>query len=309
MALALVTVVFALPRAVPLDTAEVAQLRGGAATPAEAARLRRQYGLDRPLVEQYRRYLARLAHGDLGESTSRNEPVRSVLGARLPWTLLVSGLALALGSLVSYLAGVAVAWRRGERRDRVLLGVMAALGVVPEYATAFVLLGGLAVLVPVFPLAGARTPFATYPSVLAGAADVGYHLVLPVAALTLGLMTSKFLLVRNSMLGVLGEDYMVLARAKGLPERTMKHHHAGRNAILPFLTALGFEVGLAVSGSIFVERAFAYPGVAGVLTDAFALRDYPLIEGGFLLLAGTVLAANMAVEVAYAQLDPRARAS
>jgi peptide/nickel transport system permease protein len=305
MALALVTVVFALPRAVPLDTVDIAQVRGGATTPAQSAQLRHHYGLDRPLVVQYGLYLGRLARGDLGTSTSRAEPVRSVLAARLPWTLLVSGLALALGSLVSYLAGVAVAWRRGARRDRALVGTMAVLGVVPEYATGFALLLGLGVVVPLFPLAGARTPFADY-SLLGDAADIALHLALPVTALAIGLTSAKFLLMRNTMVGVLGEDYMVLARAKGLPERTMKYHHASRNAVLPFLTAIGFEIGFAVGGSIFIERVFAYPGVAGVLTDAFALRDYPLIEGGFLLLAGSVIAANLVVDLAYARLDPRA---
>lgn len=303
---ALVTLIFLLPRLVPLDTVDI-NAGGGGITPEEKAQLRRHYGLDKPLVEQYGLYLGRLVRGDLGQSSSMHRPVRTMLGQRLPWTLLISGLALVLASAVSYMAGVAVAWRRGTRRDRLLTGTMATLGVIPEYATGFVLLVVFAVLVPIFPLSGARTPFTDYSSVFAEIADVASHLALPVAALTIALMSGKFLLMRNSMIAVLGQDYMVAARAKGLPERRMKYRHASRNAVLPFLTVLGFEIGFVVGGSLFVESIFAYPGVAALLGDAFALRDYPLIEGGFLLLSGSVLVANMVVELVYARLDPRAR--
>lgn len=308
MCFALVSVVFLLPRVVPLDAVDI-NAGGGGATPAETAQLRRHYGLDKPLVGQYRHYLGRLVRGDLGTSTSLRQPVSSVLRQRLPWTLLVSGLALVLASVVSYLAGVAVAWRRGARRDRLLTATMAVLGIIPEYATGFALLLTFAVLMPVFPLAGVRTHFVEYASWFEEVSDIAAHLALPVAALTIALMSGKFLLMRNSMIGVLGEDYMVAARAKGLPERRMKYRHASRNAVIPFLTVLGLEIGFVVGGSVLIEEVFAYPGVAGVLNDAFALRDYPLIEGGFLLLAGSVLLANMVVQLVYTRLDPRARAS
>lgn len=193
----------------------------------------------------------------------------------------------------------------GTRRDWILVVAMMATRAIPEYALAAALLILFAVVLPLFPLYGAQTPFARYGSGLEQAADVAYHLALPVLALTLSLMGTKFLLVRNTTVSVLGQDYMLLARAKGLSRRRLEFHHAGRKALLPFLTVLGIQVGFAVSGAVFVESVFAYPGMGTLILRAVESRDYPVLEGAFLVLAATVLLVNLVLEVVYARLDPR----
>jgi peptide/nickel transport system permease protein len=309
-ALAVVTVAFALPRAMPGDPLVALQDRSITTpmTPEVRTRQLEYYSLDRPLVDQYRHYLSGLARGDLGWSISRNAAVASLVAAHLPWTLLLLGTSFAVAGGVSFVAGVAAAWRRGRRLDRGLLVATTGLRALPPYVLASLLVVGLAVLVPVFPLAGARTPFATDASPFGVVEDVALHLALPATALSLSLLGTRLLLVRNSMVSCLGQDYMVLARAKGLPPRLLKYRHGGRNALLPFIAAMGVEAGFAAGFAIFVESVFAYPGMGTLILRGVEARDYPVLEAGFLVLAAVVLACNLATDLVSARLDPRVAA-
>lgn len=302
------TVVFLLPRLLPgdplqsLDNPDSGTFIYDAQTRAKVAAY---YGLDQPLASQYGAYLSGLVRGDLGWSISQNTPVSTLIAQRVPWTLLLMGSALALSSTISFVAGMNAAWRRGGRTDRTLIVALSVTRAVPEYALASAFLVGFAVLVPIFPQGGGQTPFARYPSAVAAVADVVHHLVLPLAALTVGLAAHKFLIVRNTAISTLGEEYMLLARAKGLPRRLLIYRHSGRNVLLPFLTALGVQVGFAAGGSLFVETVFAYPGMGTLINAAVTARDYPLLQGTFLVLALVVLLANLIVELAYGAVDPR----
>jgi peptide/nickel transport system permease protein len=304
---AAVVVVVALPRAMPGDplAAALEPSNPNLGDPAVRAALQSYYGLDRSLPDQFGHFLGNLAHGDLGVSIAQRVPVSSLIRSHLPCTLLLVGTALALASGLSYLAGVGAAWRRGTARDKALVVTSSTVRAVPSYALASVLLVTFAVVWPVFPLAGAVRPFADYASPLDRLADVASHLALPVTALTASLFGRQLLLVRNTVVGTLGEDYMVLARAKGLPERLVKFRHAGRNALLPFLTLVGLQAGIGVGGAIFVESVFAYPGMGTLVLRAIEARDYPVLEGTFLVLALVVLTANVLVDLLYARLDPR----
>lgn len=309
---AVVSLVFLLPRAMPGDPLSALEDPDNGYfldDPEEREKVLAHYGLDTPLPQQYVTYLGDVATLDLGWSIARKAPVSTLIGQHLPWTLLLMGSALALSSTFSYLAGITSAWRRGRLDDRALVVTLTASKAIPEYALAALLLLAFAVLWPIFPLFGAQTYFAQYTSAFSHALDIAYHLALPLLALTLGLMGSKFLLVRNTVIGALGQDFMVAARAKGLPERTQKYHHAGRNALLPFLTVLGIQSAFAVGGSIFVETVFGYPGMGVLILDAVTARDYPVLEGAFLTLAATVLAVNLLVDLVYARVDPRVGAS
>lgn len=304
---AVVVVVFALPRAMPGDPLTALEDPDNSlylSDPVVRDQLRSYYGLDKPLTEQFRSYVGNLGQGDLGFSIARKAPVSGLIRSHLPWTLLLMGVALVLASVLSFMAGVAATWRRGRAGDRWLMVGMTAARAIPEYALAAVLLIVFAVVLPVFPLAGARTPFNEYGAV-AGLIDIGRHLVLPASALTLSLLGTKFLLVRNTMISTLGQDYMVLARAKGLTDRLLKYRHAGRNALLPFLTIVGIQAGFAVGGSVFVESVFAYPGMGTLILRAVEARDYPVLEATFLVLAFVVLAVNLLLELVYARVDPR----
>jgi peptide/nickel transport system permease protein len=308
---AVVVLVFALPRAMPGDP--LAALVNAAEAPGADAgtrtELQRYYGLDRPLVVQLGRFLANASQGDLGFSISRRAPVGELIRAHLPWTLLLVGTSLGLATALTFVAGVTAGWRRGSGSDRLLVVTTSALRAIPTFALASLLLLGLAVLWPVFPLSGARTPFAHYGSPLAQVGDVARHLALPVATLTMSLVASNFLLVRNATVSVLGADYLVMARAKGVPEHLVKYRHAGRNALLPFFTVVGLQVGFAIGGAIFVESVFAYPGMGTLILSAVASRDYPVLDGTFLVLAVVVLTSNLAVELLYRRVDPRTQPS
>lgn len=302
------TLVFLLPRLMPGDPlSALDDPDSGTFIYNESARDRvaAYYGLDQPLIVQYGNYLADLAQGDLGWSISQSAPVSRLIAARLPWTLLLMGSAVLISSLVAFFIGVTAGWHRGGRLDRGLILASSATRAVPEYAMASLLLVAFAVIVPIFPQSGAMTPFARHASPMAAAGDILRHLVLPLTALTLGLVGNKFLLVRNSVIGTLGEDYMLLARAKGLPPRMLKFRHSGRNILLPFITVLGVQLAFAAGGSLFVEAVFAYPGMGTLVNGAVTARDYPLLQGTFLVLALIVLAANLLVELAYGAVDPR----
>ncbi|MFP5375613.1 MAG: ABC transporter permease [Acidimicrobiia bacterium] len=305
-----VALVFALPRAMPGDPLSVFDDPDSGVFLSDAESRQRildYYGLDAPLAEQFARYVSGVARGDLGWSIARNAPVSDLIRQHLPWTLLLMGTSLVLAAAASFVAGVASAWRRGRAADRGLLVSLTAMNAVPEYAIAAVLLIVFAVVFPVLPLYGARSPFSEARGA-AAVADVAEHLVLPAAALTLSLLGTKFLLVRNTVLSSLGQDYMLLARAKGLPERTMKYHHAGRNALLPFVTVLGIQAGFAAGGSVFVESVFSYPGMGTLILRAVDARDYPVLEASFLVLAVVVLVVNFALDLLYTRLDPRVAA-
>lgn len=308
MLLAVVTLVFLLPRIMPGDPLSSLEDRDNGAYLSDSQlrqRLLTYYGLDQTWLAQYGHYLKNLAHGNLGWSISRNMPVAMLIRLHLPWTLLLVVISIILASVVSFVAGIEAAWRRGQRADRWALFTITGIRAVPEYVIATLLLIMFAVVIPIFPLYGARTPFMSYASSLIEFRDIVYHIFLPVTALTLSLLGSKFLLVRNTVVSSLGEDYLLLARAKGLPERLLKYRHAGRNALLPFLTVVGIQAGFAASGSLFVEAVFAYPGMGTLILKAVEARDYPVLDASFLVLALVVILMNLMVDLLYGRLDPR----
>ncbi|MFN8482243.1 MAG: ABC transporter permease [Anaerolineae bacterium] len=305
-----VTLVFLLPRALPGDPLSALQDPGSTSYVVDEdmrARLLAYYGLDRPLSEQYVHYLEGIVTGDFGWSIRLNQPVIELIRERLPWTLLLAVPALLLSSLMTLVAGTHSGWRRGSRSDRALIVSFTGLRAIPAF-----FLGVLAILVfsvrlNWLPLDGAYTPFQTWPTVFHQALDVGRHWLLPMLVLTVELIGARYLLMRNSMVGVVGENYMLVARAKGLPESALKYRHGMRNAILPFLTAFSIQLGLVVTGAIVVETLFVYPGMGRLMFEAVSARDYPVLEAVFLLSAFAVLTANLVMDLMYGRLDPRVR--
>lgn len=303
----MVTIVFLLPRAMPGDPLailidpEVSIVLD----PADRQRVEAYYGLDRSLGAQYLDYLWGVVRADLGWSISRKAPVTDVIRGHLPWTLALVLPALVLSSLAAFVAGVMAAWRRGRWADRSLTVANGVLRSVPDYALAYALLIVGAVMMGWFPLGGAKTPFSHDRPWLQQAVDVVWHGALPMLAVTLALLGGKFLIARGSMVSVLGQDYVVTARAKGLAPRRVKYRHGARNATPPYLAQLGVQAGFAVGGSVFIERVFAYPGMGTLILDAVDARDFPLLEGCFLVLGALVLVANLIADVVAARMDPR----
>jgi peptide/nickel transport system permease protein len=297
---------FFLPRMMPGDplTAIYGDEALVAMTPALKANLVARFALDQPLWQQFTAYISTLFRGDMGWSYFFNAPVLKVILGSLPWTLLVVGISLVLSTLLGIVLGIESGWRRGSRTDRALLTGLMSLNGFPDFFLGLVLLIVFGVLLGVAPLSGALTPYAG----LSGPAlvlDVLKHMALPVAALTAAYLAEGYLLTRNTMITVLRSPFMLTARAKGLSQKTLKYRHAGRNSMLPVLTMTGIWLGRVVTGALFVELVFAYPGVGQLTYQALLARDYPVIQGVFLMVAVSVLVVNFAVDLLYPKLDPR----
>jgi peptide/nickel transport system permease protein len=304
----LVTINFALPRLMPGDPIDALLAFGSpnyVQNDQTRAALAHYYKLDKPVVTQYVDYLGGLVHGDLGVSIISHHPVAHELGGRLKWSLLLIGTATVLSILIGIPAGIHSGWRRGKAVDRRLLTFFLSAQNVPSFVIALVALVVLSARFGLFPLGGATTPFSGYHG-LRGAVDVVQHLALP--ALTMAFFdfaTYQYLIMRSSMVSELGADYLLAGRAKGLRERRLKYAYAGRNALLPVVTVVGLNVGLAVTSIVFYERIFSYPGVGAYMFDAIGTRDYPALQGSFLILTLTVVTTNFLVELLYRRLDPR----
>jgi peptide/nickel transport system permease protein len=299
------TLNFALPHLAPGDPVGylyVGDVQGLSAEQLDAIRAR--YGLDRPLWEQYAAFWAGLARGDLGVSVEYNRPVADVLLERLPWTVALVGTATVLAAVLGTLLGAWAAWRRGSRRDTGTVAGALALDAMPSFWLGMILVAVFAVQLGWFPSYGAVPVTGEG---LAWLGDVLSRMVLPVTTLALTGLGAFFLLARASMVGVLDEPFVRLARARGLSERRVALGHALRTALLPVWTYVALEVGMLLSGAVVVETVFAYPGLGRLLFDAVTVRDYPLLQGGFLLATLGIVAANLLADLTYPLLDPRVR--
>jgi peptide/nickel transport system permease protein len=304
--LIILTLNFFLPRLMPGDP--LMAIYGDEAlvqmTPQLKAELMERFALDQSLGEQFVSYWGALFRGDLGHSYSYNAPVAEVIFGRLPWTLLLAGLALVFSTLFGILLGIESGWRRGGRLDGGMLSGMVTISGFPDFFLGILLLLLFAVNLKIFPLFGAEDAYSGLTG-LARIADIIRHLILPLIALILARITAGYLLTRNTMIGVLKEPYILLARAKGLKPQTIKYHHAGRNSMLPVMTQTGIWMGLLVTGALFIEVVFAYPGIGFLTYDALTFRDYPVLQGVLLVSAVCVLGANFIVDLLYTRADPR----
>lgn len=308
---ALISLNFYLPRVMPGDpiTAMLASASssGSSATITDEetrSALRKYYGLDRPLGQQYLRYLEGLTRGDLGRSIRYNRPVGDLIAERLPWTLLLGGTAVVVAGTLGIFSGIHSGWRRGGRLDRVLLGFFAGIANFPGFFLASMALYVFAVKLRWVPLAGATTPF-TDLGPWRRALDIAHHLVLPASIMGLQFAAGQYLIMRAGMVGQLGADYLLLGKAKGLSERRLEYRYAARNGLLPVVSLTALTLSFAVAGAIFVERVFAYPGIGQLSFEAAGFRDYPLMQGTFLVLSLSVVTFNSLADLILTKLDPR----
>ncbi len=303
---AAVTLNFALPHLAPGDPVEYLFSGDANALSAEGRdALRAEYGIDGPLVGQYTGYWAGVASADLGLSLRHNRPVTEVLLERLPWTLALVGIGTVVSAVVGTLAGATAAWRRRRRRDIGLVSALLVLDAMPGFWIGMILIATFAVELGWLPSFGA-VPL-TAEGGLVWLTEVARRLVLPVATMALATLGSTFLLARASMLATLDQPYVLLAEAKGVPPRGIVYRHALRNALLPVSTNVMLSFGLLLSGAVVVETVFSYPGVGRLVYDAVIARDYPLLQGAFLLVTIGVVLANLAADLVYPLLDPRVR--
>ncbi|HMQ34763.1 MAG TPA: ABC transporter permease [Chloroflexaceae bacterium] len=297
---------FALIHLAPGDPIIV--LAGDGGSEAYYTEMRARYGLDRPLPEQLGRYLLAVAQGEFGYSFSHRQPVFQVILARVPATLLLMGSALLFSIVVGVGLGVLSALRPRTPLDYGV-SVLTLLGAaMPVFWLGQLMIILFAVQLQLFPVQGMVSVRERYTG-LRYALDVLHHLVLP--ALTLGLLQLALLtrLTRTSLRESLAEDFVRTARAKGLPERLVVLRHALRNALLPVVTVIGGQIGVLITGAALTETIFAWPGLGRLLLEATLSRDYPLLMALFIVVAVSVVVANLLTDVVYTILDPRVRYS
>lgn len=305
---ALVTLNFMLPRAMPGNPVDalLGQGSAGFSLGAQArASLEKYYRLDGSLPSQYRHYLSGLVRGDLGRSIQTNAPVSKEIARRLPWTILLIGSSILVSMVVGLVAGVHSGWRRDRPMDRVLMTALLAVREFPTFLLGSLLIFLFAVKLGWLPLSGAQTPFSGSFGLVERVLDIGRHLLLPLSVLTVGLTVGNYLVMRAGMVSELGSDYLLLGRAKGLRQRRLKYRYAARNALLPVVSVTALQIGFAVTGDVLIERVFSYPGLGGLLFDSIGTRDYPTIQGAFLVVSVSVVTINALTDMFYRRLDPR----
>jgi peptide/nickel transport system permease protein len=276
-------------------------------SPEQIQALRDRYDLNRPLLEQLLSFVAGLVHGDLGVSIEYARPVTGLLAERLPATLLLGGTVLLLNFTVGLWLGVRQAVRKDSPEDRWLTTVSLAGYATPSFWLGLVLAWLVGVKWRLLPPAGMRNPLLEAGG-LAAVIDVARHLVLPAITLSVVSIAGTMRYQRTAMLEALRLPYILTARAKGLTEGRVLWH-GWRNALFPVLTLFGLWLPILVSGSVFVEAVFAWPGLGSLAAAAVGNRDYPLLMGAAILVAGMVVLAGFLTDVAYALLDPRVRYS
>lgn len=272
--------------------------------------LREKWGLDKPLIpDQLVAFIASTAQGDLGLSYKyRGQPVTEVLGSRIWPTVILFGLGEVIAIVVGMGLGAYAGWRRGGPVDYVGNGVSLILYSTPYFVLGMFLLVVFASGLGWFPTFGMLEAGRQYPSFLDQLLDFGHHLVLPLATVSLGLIGLYSILMRSSIIETLSEDYVQTARAKGLQDGRILRTHALPNAMLPAVTIVAIQFGYVIAGAITAEVVFNWPGIGTLTVDALAARDYPVLQGIFLLLAVSVVVANLLADLVYSVLDPRVRA-
>jgi len=292
------TVVFLLLRFSPGDPARV--IAGEMATEEAVAEIRRDLGLDQPVLTQYLRWMGQLARGDLGHSVISRRPVTELIVQRLPPTLSLAFSAITLTLLLAIPFGVMAAWFHGRWLDRAITGVAVLAFSVPSFVIGYLLILAFSVQLNWLPVQGFRAPGD-------GLLDWARHLVLPTFTLATVYVALITRITRASMLDILGEDFVRTARAKGVTERFVLFRHALRNAAVPIVTIVGVGITALISGVVVTETIFNIAGVGRLIVDSVLARDYPVVQGTILFFSFAYIFVNLLIDVLYVLLDPRIR--
>jgi peptide/nickel transport system permease protein len=306
------TLNFIMPRMMPGDpvTALVARMRGRL-RPEQIEAIRAAYGFTNgSMLEQYFQYLSHVLRGDFGISISAYPAtVSSIIATGMSWTVLLGAVTLIISFVLGTILGVVISWRRSGFLDSTLPGLTGFIGSFPYFWLAMVTLYYLGFELGWFPMSHAYSDYLSPGWDWAYIWSVLYHMVLPATTIILVSIGGWMMGMRSTMIGVLNEDYIIMAEAKGLPQNNVMYQYAMRNAILPNITQLGMSIGFIVAGQLLTEMVFSYPGLGFYLVRSVTTQDYPLMQALFLMITLAVLAANLIVDLLYVRLDPRVRVS
>lgn len=290
--------VFALTRLASGDP--IALLLGDQATAEDIAQARVQYGLDKPLLTQFGYWIKEVAQGNLGQSIFLQRPVTQALAERAEPTFFLATFAVTIAALIGIPCGLIAAVWRGRLVDQIFSAVAMLGASVPSFWMGLILIQVFAVWLGWFPASGYGNPGVPFIERL-------HHLVLP--ATVLGVLNSALIIrfTRASVLDILNEDYVRTARSKGLSERVVILKHVLRNALVPIVTVLGLTLALMIGGAVVTETVFNLPGVGNLVVRAVLRRDYPVIQGTLLVIAGIYVLINLVIDLIYMIVDPRIR--
>jgi peptide/nickel transport system permease protein len=304
------TINFFIPRLMPGNAVQSILAKFPNLQPSAYRAIEAMLGVGHPgsIWHQYAAYVVDISHFNFGTSVSEYPAqVSTLLGETLPWTIILVGTATVIAFLIGTALGIAAGWRHGGGLDRVLPGLM-FLQAIPYFFFALILLELFAVRLHVFPIAQGYSQGLVPGWHWDFISSAIYHSLLPALTIVLASIAGWMLQMRNVMITTIGEDYVVAAQAKGLPNRRVIFTYAARNAILPQLQGFGLAVGFVVQGALIMEIVFSYPGIGLLLVNAVTSNDYPLMQAIFLVITFAVLLANLIVDIIIVLVDPRARA-
>jgi len=300
-----ITINFLLFRALPGNA--VADLaRAPHASPQLREALTHEFGLDQPMWKQYVIYLHQLVfHANLGISFADSQPVMGELADKLKNTIPMVFVGTFIAIVIGIVTGFLSAWRRSGVVDQISTNTAIVFYALPTQFIGMMLIFLFATVLPTAGMRNEVNNFFSHGSTWSSIKDISAHMVLPAVTLALTLFGEYTLVVRSSMLETLGEDYVLTARAKGLPQRRIVVSHALRNAMLPIATLVALSLGFIVAGAILVEIIFSWPGIGQAIYEAVSTRDYPMLQGAFLILTVSVVLFNFIADLIYFKLDPR----
>ena len=303
-----ITINFGLPRLAPgdplmyfFDEATLQEL-----TADQKQAVLESVGLGGTVWEQYTNYIKGIFTLDFGTSIKYAQPVTEIIADKLGWTITLILPALILSTLIGVIIGAYSAWNRGKGRDITLLTTMLTFQAIPGFWMGMLFIAVFAVQLGLFPTYGAVS-IVQDGTTWGYIKDVAWHLVLPIATLSIATVGSNYLLTRSSMLESLGQDYMTMAEAKGVTKKTLIFNHGLRNALLPIYTQFTLALGSLIGGSVIVETVFSYPGIGSLLYESVTARDFPMMQGVFLMITFGVIVANVFADLTYPLIDPRAK--
>lgn len=302
----LATLMFFMFRMLPGDPTMT--VISSALNPKAQEEMKRQYGLDKPLYEQYVAYMRNIVALDFGYSFQHNRKVSDMISGRLLNTVLLILPSMVAAYALGVMGGALIAWKRGGKLEIGAVIVSTAFQSAPVFWLSMLAIFVFSVHLDLFPLGHIVSPGMHYGKsqwAIYGSLDFLHHLALPFIVNTLYNLCFPLLLMRSSMLETLGEDYVELCRMKGLPERKIIYHHAMRNSFLPIATTLPLILGWAVAGSVVIETVFSWPGLGLLMVEAVQRSDYPLVQACFLLIAVLTIVGNFVADLLYGILDPR----
>ncbi|HOE56585.1 MAG TPA: ABC transporter permease, partial [Bacillota bacterium] len=301
---AILVINYFLFRVMPGDPVSML-VRNPKMSPEAVQKVRELFGLNKPWYEQFTIYIINLLKGDMGISFIYRKPVSDIIIERLAASLALTIIAELIAIGIGLFLGIIAAWKRGKRVDMLSMGFSLITYAMPTFWLGVLMIALFSVNLRLFPTSGMISPEYVFTKGLIRLKNIGWHIFLPAITLSLVLIGEYMLVMRSTLIEVLTEDYIVTAEAKGMDKKSVLKRHALPNAMIPMVTLISMNLGFTITGALQVETVFSWPGLGRLMYDALQARDYPLLQGIFLIISLCVVGANFISDIMYGYLDPR----